>query len=102
MVHEWKKVINEERLHLVESMIPLLDHKDEELQEALEVSRHEVEFQRRTVERYEHGSGSGGGGVRGFFRRATSHRERFRNFDVARARVPMQTQIDTHLWTSKG
>jgi hypothetical protein len=61
MVHEWKKVIDEERLHLVESMIPLLDHKDEELQEALEVSRHEVEFQRRTVERYEHGSGSGGG-----------------------------------------
>jgi hypothetical protein len=50
--------------------------EDEELQDALEVSRCEAKFQRRAGERYEHGGGSGGGGggggVRGFFRRATS------------------------------
>jgi hypothetical protein len=38
----------------------------------VEVSMCEAEFQRRAGERYEHGggSGAGGGGVRGFFRRA--------------------------------
>jgi hypothetical protein len=45
-------------------------------------------------ERYEHGGGSGGGGggggrVRGFFRRATSQRERSRDFDAARATTPV-------------
>jgi hypothetical protein len=58
-------------------------------------------------ERYEHGGGSGGGGggggrVRGFFRRATSQRERSRDFDAARATTPVQTRIDTGPWTSKG
>jgi hypothetical protein len=58
----------------VQSTMPLSDDEDEELQEAVEVSRLEAEFQRRAGERYEYGGGSwgGGGGVRGFFRRATS------------------------------
>jgi hypothetical protein len=43
-----------------------------------------------------------GGGVRRFFRRATSQRERFMDFDAARATPPVQTQIDTDPWTSKG
>jgi hypothetical protein len=79
------------------------DDEDEELQEAVEVSRREAEFQKRAGERYEHGggSGAGGGGVRGFFRRATSQRERFRDFDATRATAPVQTWIDTGPWTSK-
>jgi hypothetical protein len=69
----------------------------------VEVSMCEAEFQRRAGERYEHGGGSGpgGGGVRGFFRRATSQRERSRDFDVARATAHVQTRIDTGPWTSK-
>jgi hypothetical protein len=87
----------------VQSTMPLSDDEDEELQEAVEVSRHEAEFQRRAGERYEHGgrSGAGGGGVRGFFRRATSQRERSRDFDAARATAPVQTRIDITPWTSK-
>jgi hypothetical protein len=46
----------------VQSTIPLSNDEDEELQEAVEVSRCEAEFQRRAGERYEHGGGSGGGG----------------------------------------
>jgi hypothetical protein len=55
-------------------------------------------------ERYEHGggSGAGGGGVRGFFRRATLQRERSGDFDAARATAPVQTRIDIGPWTSKG
>jgi hypothetical protein len=88
----------------VQSTMPLSDDEDEELQEVVEVSMREAEFQRRAGERYQHGggSGAGGGGVRGFFRRATSQRERSRDFDVARATAPVQTRIDTGLWTSKG
>jgi hypothetical protein len=86
--------------------MPLSDDEDEELQETVEVSRREAEFQRRVGERYEHGGGSGagggGGGVWGFFRRATSQWERSRDFDAARAIAPVQTQIDTSQWTSKG
>jgi hypothetical protein len=54
--------------------MPLSNDEDEELQEAVEVLRREAEFQRKAGERYEHGGGSeaGGGGVRGFFRRAMS------------------------------
>jgi hypothetical protein len=48
-----------------------------------------------------HGRG-GGGGVRGFFSRATSQRERSRDFDTARSTAPIQTRIDTGPWTSKG
>jgi hypothetical protein len=51
----------------------------------LEVSKREAEFQRREGEHYEHSGGSGGGGVREFFRRATSQRERCRDFDATRA-----------------
>jgi hypothetical protein len=36
------------------------------------------------------------------FRRGTSQRERPRDFDVIRAKTPIQTRIDTGLWTSKG
>jgi hypothetical protein len=36
------------------------------------------------------------------FRRATSQRERPRYFDAARAKVPIQTQIDISPETSKG
>jgi hypothetical protein len=71
----------------------------------LEVSRRDAEFWRRAREHYEHGGGSGGvgggGGVKGFFRRATSQRERYRDFDAARARASVQTRIDTDPWTSK-
>jgi hypothetical protein len=42
----------------------------------LELLRREAEFQRRAGQHYEHGGGSGGGGVNGLFRRATSQRER--------------------------
>jgi hypothetical protein len=41
--------------------MPLSDDEDEELHEAVEVSRREAEFQRRVGERYEHGGGSGAG-----------------------------------------
>jgi hypothetical protein len=72
----------------------------------LELSRHEAEFQRRAGQHYEHGGGSGGGGegggVKGLFRRATSQRERPRDFDAARAKASVQTRIDTGPWTSKG
>jgi hypothetical protein len=86
----------------VQSTIPEPDDKDEELQEVLEVSRREAEFQRRAGQHYEHGGGSGGGGVKGLFRRATSQRERHRDFDAARAKALVQTRIDTGPWTSKG
>jgi hypothetical protein len=46
--------------------------------------------------------GQGGGGVRGFFRRATSQRERSRDFDATRANASVQTRIDTSPWTSNG
>jgi hypothetical protein len=64
----------------------------------LELSRREDGFQRKTEQHYEHGGGSGGGGgggVKGLFRRATSQRERPRDFDVARAKASVQTRIDT-------
>jgi hypothetical protein len=68
----------------------------------LEVSGHEAELQIRAGQHYEHGGGSGGGGVKGLFRRATSQRERPRYFDAARGKAPVQTRIDTGPWTSKG
>jgi hypothetical protein len=43
-VRERKKGIKEERFHRVESMIPIPDDEDDELQEVLEVSRREAEF----------------------------------------------------------
>jgi hypothetical protein len=90
----------------VQSTIPIPDDEDEELQEAVQVSRCEAEFQRRVGECYEHGGGSGagrgGGGVWGFFRRATLQRERSRDFDAVGATAPVQTRIDTGSWTSKG
>jgi hypothetical protein len=57
----------------VQSTISEPDDEDKKLQEVLEVSRCEAEFQRRAGEHYEHGGGSGGGGgggggVKGFFR----------------------------------
>jgi hypothetical protein len=90
----------------VQSTIPEPDDEDEELQEVLEVSRCEAEFQRRLGQHYEHGGGSEGeeGEVesKGLCRRATSQRERLRDSDAARAKAPVQTRIDTGLWTSKG
>jgi hypothetical protein len=86
----------------VQNTIPEPDDEDEELQEVLELSRREAEFQRRAGQYYEHGGGSGGGGVKGLFRRATSQRERPRDFEVARAKAPVQTRIETGPWTSKG
>jgi hypothetical protein len=79
-IRERKKAKKEERFHRVQSMMPLSDDDDEELQEAVEISRREAEFQRRVGESYEHGGGSGvgggggggGRGVQGFFRRAMS------------------------------
>jgi hypothetical protein len=71
------------------------DDEDEELLEVLELLRREVEFQRRAGQHYEHGDESGGGGAKGLFRRATSQRERTRDFDAARAKAPVQTRIDT-------
>jgi hypothetical protein len=46
----------------VQSTILEPDDKDEELQEVLEVSRRETEFQRRAGQHYKHGGGSGRGG----------------------------------------
>jgi hypothetical protein len=90
----------------VQSTIPEPDDDDKELQEVLAVSRCEAKFQRRAGQHYEHGGGSGGGGggggVKVLFRRATSQRERSRDFDAARAKAPVQTRIDTGPWTSKG
>jgi hypothetical protein len=102
-IKERKKSINEERLDRVESTVPIANDKDEELQDVLEVSRREAEFQRRVGERYEHGgesrggggSASGGRGIRGFLRRATSQRERLSDFDAVRDKAPVQTKIDT-------
>jgi hypothetical protein len=76
-IREQKKAKKEEMFHRVQSTMPLSDDEDEELQEAVEVSRREAEFQRRAGERYEHGggSGAGGGGVRRFFRRTTSQKK---------------------------
>jgi hypothetical protein len=59
-VRERKKVINDEKLHRVQSIIPEPDDEDEELHEVLEVSRREAEFQRRAGQHYEHGGGSRG------------------------------------------
>jgi hypothetical protein len=106
-VRERKKVINEESLHRVESMVPIPEDEDEELHKVLEVSRHEAKFRRREGDRYEHcdgseGGGGGGCGIRGILRRATSHRERLSDFDVTRAKTLVQTRIDTDPWTSKG
>jgi hypothetical protein len=58
-VRERKKAINDERLHRVQSTIPESNDEDEELQEVLEVLRHEAEFQRRAGQHYEHDGGSG-------------------------------------------
>jgi hypothetical protein len=92
-------------LHRVQSTISKPDD-EEELQEVLEVSRRGDEFQRRAGEHYEYGDenggGGGGSGVKGLFRRATSQRKRSRDFDVARAKTPVQTRIDTGLWTNEG
>jgi hypothetical protein len=72
----------------------------------LEVLMREAKFQRRAGQHYEHGRGSRGGGgggrVKGLSRRATSQRERPRDFDVARGNAPVQTRIDTDSWVSKG
>jgi hypothetical protein len=90
----------------VQSTISEPDDEDEELHEVLELLRCETEFQRRVGQHYEHGGesggGGGGGGVKGLFRRGTSQRERPRDFDATRAKPPIQTRIDTGLWTSKG
>jgi hypothetical protein len=61
-IRERKNVKKEERFHQVQSTMPLSDDDDEELQEAVEVLRHEAEFQKRAGERYEHDGGSGAGG----------------------------------------
>jgi hypothetical protein len=47
----------------VQSKIPEPDDENEELQEVLEVSRREAEFQRRAGQHYERGGGSEGGGL---------------------------------------
>jgi hypothetical protein len=89
----------------VQNTIPEPDDENEELQEVLEVLRREAEFQRRVGQHYEHGGrsgGGGGGGVKGLFRRATSQREKPRDFDAARAKASVQTRIDIGPWTSKG
>jgi hypothetical protein len=40
--------------------------------------------------------------VKGLFRRATSQRERLKDFDAVRAKAPVQTRINTGPWISKG
>jgi hypothetical protein len=59
-VRERKKAINDERLYRLHSTIPEPDDEDEKLQEVLEVSRHEAEFQRKAGQHCEHDGGSGG------------------------------------------
>jgi hypothetical protein len=51
-IWERKKAKKEERFYWVQSMMPLSDDEDEELQEAVEVLRREAEFQRRAGECY--------------------------------------------------
>jgi len=106
-----KKSITEERLHRVESATPHIDlgddDDDEVVERVIEQSRREVDFQRRAGGRYEHGGGSSGGsGIGGLLRRVTSQREgrsqRPGDFDLQRAKAPVQTRIDTGPWTSKG
>jgi hypothetical protein len=86
MVRERKMGINDERLHQVQSTILEPDDEDDELQEVLEVLRHEAGFQRRAGQHYDHGGGSRGGGegggVKGLFRRATPQKERPIDFDA--------------------
>jgi hypothetical protein len=50
----------------VQNTIPEPDDEDEKLQEVLEVSRREAEFQSRVGQHYEYGGGSGGGGGGGW------------------------------------
>jgi hypothetical protein len=87
----------------VQNTIPEPDDEDKKLQEVLELSRSEAEFQRRVGQHYKHGGGSGGRGGGGgrLFRRATSQREKHRNFDATRAKAPVQTRIDISPWTRK-
>ena len=110
-----KKAITEERLRMVESATPHIDLGDDDeeevVQRVMERSRKEAEFQRRAGGRYEHGGGSGsgggsGGGISGLFRRVTSHREGrskgSSDFELQRAKSPVQTRIDTGPWSKKG
>jgi hypothetical protein len=90
------------RLHRVQSTIPEPDDEDLELHEVFEVSSRETEIHTRVGQHDEHGGGSGRGGVNGLFRRATSQRERLRDFDAARGKAPVQTQMFTGTWTNKG
>jgi hypothetical protein len=55
--------------HRVQSTMPLSDDEHEELQEVVEVSSREAEFQRRAGEHYEHDGGSGAGGGGGEYRK---------------------------------
>jgi hypothetical protein len=64
--HKWWKAPS------VQGWIPIPDDEDEKLQEALDISRREAEFQIMAEEHYKHGGGGGRGGVRGFFRKVTS------------------------------
>jgi len=111
---EKKKWINEERVNKVQSATPHInldddddEDEDEVLQHVMEQSRQEAEFQRKTGGRYEHGGGSGsGGGLSGLLRRVTSQRESrskgIDDFDLQRAKSPVQTKIDSGPWTNKG
>jgi hypothetical protein len=58
-IRERKKAKKEERFYRLQSTMPLFDDEGEELQETVEVSSRETEFQRRAGERYEHGGESG-------------------------------------------
>ena len=106
-------MINEERYNRVQATRATINltqnvDEEEELERVIEVSRQEAEFQRRARGRYEHGGGSGsgggGGGIKEFLRRAFSKRDTSTHvdFNLFRAKSPVQQRIDTGPWTSKG
>ena len=108
-----KKATSEERRNRVQAAGSTIDltqdvDEEEELERVMELSREEAEFQKRAGQRYEHGggsgSGSGGGGMKGLLRRTFSKRDTSSHvdFNLSRAKSPVQQMIDTGPWTSKG
>ncbi len=91
--------------------------EEEQMEAAMEASRQEASFRRGVEQRggtYEHGGGSGSAQsearkgrsnpIASLLRRATSHRESpsVRDYNLASAKSPVQTRIDTGFFTKKG
>ena len=96
-----KKAIAEEKYRKEQAASHIDLTSDDELAEAIALSKAEAEFRRRTGDRYEHGGGSDSGGIKSFLRRASSVREAPSPTDVT-YKKSMQPRIDTGSWTAKG